>query len=151
MKRKKKEQRTSCLYIRHIPSSLKSYFKACCAMRGKTMSDMIIEYMQQTVQDALEKNGIEKEQKAPKSEGAAEVDEPKNRRQRHKTIDRRTIELLKEEPKTFEKLVKVLVKEFPGHDADTLCRTTIRRLHGYIEKTYGVKIWKNDNGMYSIK
>jgi hypothetical protein len=151
MKPKKKDQRTSCLYIKYIPANLKSYFKAYCAMRDKTMSDVIIEYMRQTVRDALEKIGKEEEGKAPKSEGAAEGGKPKIRRRRHKTIDRRTIELFEEGPKMLEELLEVLVKDFPGHGADTLRRTTIRRLHGYLEKTYGVKIVKDDNGVYSIK
>jgi len=49
MKTKKKDQRTSTLYIRYIPATLKSYFKAYCAKREKTMSEIIINFMQQTV------------------------------------------------------------------------------------------------------
>jgi hypothetical protein len=45
--RKKKEQTYSVLYIRHIPTSLKSYFKAYCAKREKTMNEVIITYMKE--------------------------------------------------------------------------------------------------------
>jgi len=149
MKVKKKDQCTSTLYIRYIPANLKSYFKAYCAMRDKTMSDMIIEYMRQTVQDTLEKIGKEEEGKAPKSEGAAEGGKLKN--SRRKTIDSMTIELLKEGPKTPEELVEAILKEFPNKDKSTLLNTTKRRLHGYLRDKRGLTILKTEDGRYYIK
>jgi hypothetical protein len=122
-------------------------------MRDKTMSDMIIEYMRQTVQDTLEKIGKEDEGKAPKSEGAAKRGKLKN--SHRKTIDRRTIELLKEGPKTLEELVEILLKEFPSHDADTVRDTTKRRLSlspkGYLHVKFGVNICKTEDVRYYIK
>ena len=52
MKVKKKNLRTSALYIRYIPATLKSYFKAYCAKREKTMSDVIVDFMKEVTNTA---------------------------------------------------------------------------------------------------
>jgi len=59
MKLKKKNQRTSTLYIRYIPATLKSYFKAYCAKREKTMSDVIVDFMKDVTNSArqMDDNG----------------------------------------------------------------------------------------------
>ena len=45
--------RESMLYIRRIPVDLKFQFKAFCARRGRSMSDWIMEQMQEAIkQDA---------------------------------------------------------------------------------------------------
>jgi len=56
----KVKKRTSCLYIKNIPANLKSYFKAYCAKREKTMSEIIIEFMKKVSQITYE---IEREQR----------------------------------------------------------------------------------------
>ena len=93
------------------------------------------------------------ETRAPKSEGAAKRGKLKN--SHRKTIDRRTIELLKEGPKTLEELVEILLKEFPSHDVDTVRDTTKRRLSlspkGYLHLKFGVNICKTEDGRYYIK
>jgi hypothetical protein len=51
-KKKKKDQRTSTLYIRYVPANLKAYFKAYCAKREKTMADVIVEFMHHVTKTA---------------------------------------------------------------------------------------------------
>ena len=38
-------RRMSCLYVKNVPATLKSYFKAYCAKQEKTMTQEIIEHM----------------------------------------------------------------------------------------------------------
>ena len=45
MAKKKKNQRTTCVYIKNIPMSLKSYYKAYCAKKEITMSEDIMAHM----------------------------------------------------------------------------------------------------------
>jgi hypothetical protein len=151
MRSKKKGQQMSCIYIQNVPMGLKSHFKAYCALQGRTITEVILEFMQQKAHDAREKISKEEKEKAPKSEGAVEGSKVRIRRQRRKSIDKRTIELLEEGPKTLEELLESLVRGFPDHKADTLRRTTKRRLHGYIEKTYGINICRDENDVYSIE
>jgi len=50
-----KKQETSVLYIQLIPAHIKSYFKAYCAKREKTMNDIILDFMRSVV--LAEQNG----------------------------------------------------------------------------------------------
>ena len=51
-KSKRKVQRTTCMYIKGIPTSLKSYYKAYCAKREITMSEDIMQHMKDTTRVA---------------------------------------------------------------------------------------------------
>jgi hypothetical protein len=99
--------------------------------------------------DASKKSHREKVGKARKSEGVAGGDKPKITRHRDNSIDNVTIKLLEERPRTLEELHEALKKQFPGREA--LLRTTKRRVTGYLQDKYGVKIHEDDNGVYSIK
>lgn len=52
MKRLKEDKRRHCnslLYIRNVSDTVKDYFKAYCAKRGKTMSQVIKDFMKDSV------------------------------------------------------------------------------------------------------
>jgi hypothetical protein len=49
---KKKSRNIGVLYIRLIPENIKNYFRAYCVKRGKTMREVIIDFMKQTIKDA---------------------------------------------------------------------------------------------------
>ncbi len=76
---------------------------------------------------------------------------PKIRQPRAGSINSLTIDLLKAGPKTLKELHEALTKLFPDHDPEVLLGTTIRRLHGDIERRYGVEIRKDNSGVYYIK
>jgi hypothetical protein len=57
MKKPKKDQRTSTLFIRYIPVEVKLFFKAHCAKRGKTMSQVVIKFMKDSVRTDQEVEG----------------------------------------------------------------------------------------------
>lgn len=48
MKKRKrgKKDRVTCMYVRNIPVSIKSFYKAYCAKRDMTMSQDIIAHME---------------------------------------------------------------------------------------------------------
>lgn len=67
-KKKKKERRTTCLYVVDIPLDIKMYFKAYCAKMGKSQSAVIKSFMRRVTEDAREadrqkkkKNRLEEE------------------------------------------------------------------------------------------
>jgi len=51
-KRKSKVQRTTCVYIKGIPTTLKNYYKAYCAKKEITMSEDIMQHMKDTTRTA---------------------------------------------------------------------------------------------------
>jgi hypothetical protein len=69
---------------------------------------------------------------------------------REGSIDSVTVALLKATPMTLKKLVKAIQKKFPDKDAEALERTTKTRVSGYLQGK-GIKIVKNDKGVYSVK
>jgi len=48
---KKKSEHETQLYFRGINSDLKAQFKACCAARGMTMTDVIVQFMRNSIKD----------------------------------------------------------------------------------------------------
>lgn len=42
-------ERKDVLFIRNVPTDLKAFFKAYCARRGITMTEAIIEFMEEKV------------------------------------------------------------------------------------------------------
>lgn len=46
------ERSTSILYIRGVPFEVKAHFKAYCAKRGKSMTDVIVELMRRQIEKA---------------------------------------------------------------------------------------------------
>ena len=45
-------KRTTCLYVRGIPKTLKSYYKAYCAKKETTMSEDIVTHMKDVTRTA---------------------------------------------------------------------------------------------------
>jgi len=164
-----KEKRQSTERRLKIQNALPEVWKSIITEPNKVLIDLLIDETERecgfkpdesTVKSFIaelihtvtpEKSGKEKEGKAPKSKNAAKGDKPKIRSPRNGTIDSVTIKLLEEGPKTLEEIQEAVVKQFPGHDADKLRDTTKRRLHGYLKWKYGVEIYKDENGKYSIK
>ncbi len=97
------------------------------------------------------RSGKEKEGEASQAPSAVETRKLKISAPRHGTINDVTIELLKEGPKTLEELHEALKKQFPDRDPEALLRTTKRRLGGYLQNKYGVRIHRDKNGEYSIE
>jgi len=99
--------------------------------------------------DKVKKDKKEKKEKKDKKEKVK--GEKKAGGSREKSLDKVTLGILKEGTSTLKQIVKALKKEFPDHDAETLERTTKRRVTGYLQTKYGVKITKNDDGTYKAK
>lgn len=45
----KRHQKFASLFIRRIPATLKAFYKAACAKRGKSMQSVLLEHMRQVV------------------------------------------------------------------------------------------------------
>lgn len=137
----KASQRNTSFYINPVPAALKRSFKAYCAKMEKSMREVIVGFMSQTVSGDQQVD-TETERKSSKS----------NRQiRRRKTIDGLTIDLLQTRPISMEDIVNIIAIVFPNKDRGVLCSTTKRRLHGYLKATYGVDIHKDEKGLYSIR
>lgn len=68
-----------------------------------------------------------------------------------KTVDDYTLELITSKPMTMETIIEKVIKMFPDKDADVIKKTTYRRLHGHLQKKFGVTINKSEKGAYSVK
>lgn len=68
-----------------------------------------------------------------------------------KTVDDYTLELITSKPMTMETIVEKVTRMFPDKDADVIKKTTYRRLHGHLQKKFGVTINKSEKGAYSVK
>lgn len=149
---KKKDQHTGTLYIRLIPENIKNYFKAYCAMRGKSMSEVIVAYMRQTLRDELEKSDKEKEGRSPKFTGTEGGGKTRISHIGHKSMDDRTLELVRDNPHRYseEEISQIICEEWPDKNRDTIRNTTHRRLHGHLDRTKGVRIERDANGKYFI-
>ena len=68
------------------------------------------------------------------------------------SIDARTLELLRTPGgMRIEEIHRILCEEYPDHNQATLWKTTKRRLHGHLQKKYGIRIIKDAEGKYSIE
>ena len=72
VKKKKKPQRNGIIYVRLIPDNVKNYFKAYCAKRGKSMSEVLIEFMERTVSIAQK---VDRQQEREQREADQKTDE----------------------------------------------------------------------------
>jgi len=52
--KEKKPKRTTCLYIKKIPVTLKNYYKAYCAKKEVTMAEDILKHMKEVTRVALQ-------------------------------------------------------------------------------------------------
>lgn len=68
------------------------------------------------------------------------------------TIDSMTMELLRKDGGvTVKEIAKAIKKAKPSHDLKVLEDTSKRRVTGYLQNKFGVKIVKDDDGKYAIK
>jgi len=55
---KKIKQRTTVLFLKNVPANIKAQFKAVCAKREISMTQAIVNYMEQTVKITTKGTGL---------------------------------------------------------------------------------------------
>jgi len=55
---KKIKQRTTVLFLKNVPANIKAKFKAVCAKREISMTQAIVNYMEQTVKITTKGTGL---------------------------------------------------------------------------------------------
>ena len=66
------------------------------------------------------------------------------------TKDSYTLELARQGKHTLKQIQSLCAKKWPATDRGTLDSTTRRRLHGHLQRTCGVTISRDADGVYSV-
>lgn len=60
MKKAKKPTRVDVLFLRDLPKDLKDQFKAWCSRRGRTMKDVVCEFMKKCAKEDYDVEPIDR-------------------------------------------------------------------------------------------